>query len=206
MALALLTVAVGGCRAPRSAEPGSPPSKVPQPAPTTATTLADDNGVPADSPAGGELTPERRAQLGLPQPGQDPAALAPLSIGQWQDPVSVATRFVLVETNYSAGDDQAVLAGRRRPYVSDGLAQEMEASSSAAAGLEALRRSGARFSGEIVSATTSERSGTTAVVDITARRSTTFAGGASESRIAFYRLTLTYSPTARWAVVRVERS
>lgn len=39
---------------------------------------------------------------------------------------------------------------------------------------------------------------------IAVRRTTTFDGGADEARIGFYRLTLTYLPTGRWAVVRAQ--
>lgn len=111
---------------------------------------------------------------------------------------------MLVDTNYTAGDDLAVLAARRRPYVSDRLADQMEASSMDAAGLEALRRGGARFSGEVLAVTSSERNLSTAVVNVTLRGTTSFDGGAPETMTGFYRLTPSHLPTGRWAAVRVE--
>ena len=200
--LALLVIVLSACRAPR---PTVGASAVRSLAPGTATTVAEDAAAPEEGLVGAELAPGRRAELGLPQPGENLAGLAPLTDAQWRDPASVAARFVVVDTSYAAGDDLAVLAARRRPYVSDGLADQMEASSSGAAGLEALRRSGARFSGEVTAATTSERTLSAAVVDVAVRRTTTFDGGADEARIGFYRLTLTYLPTGRWAVVRAQR-
>lgn len=142
--------------------------------------------------------------LGLPSLGQGPGPLAPLSEAQWSRPELVAVRYVLVDTNYSAGEDPGAVMARRATYASERLRSDLASSSSGAARLEEQRRQGLVFRGDVLGVATVVE-GDRATVTLTVRRSTVAAGGlTAPARIGFHQLTLVRnSADGRWLVVHV---
>ena len=151
----------------------------------------------------GELTPERSAELGLEGPGQ----ATPLTDQLWSDPQAVAARFVLVDTTYSASEDAAEVNARRSAYATPRLAADLAASASGDARLEELRRRKASFIGHIEALSTSENTGTVAVVQLTIRVTLSTNDAPPDPRIRFYQLTMGRDAgTGRWLVARAEQS
>ena len=205
MAISLLAVGCGGRATSTSAVPTTrSPASAPGgagAASSSSTTVSDDHG---EHDEHGRLSPARRVELNLTAPA---GTIPSLSGEMWSDAEAVASRFVLSDTTYAAGEDPAAVNARRASYASPRLASDLAASSSGGARLEELRRRQARFAGEVLTVVTSQNSGQLAVVEITAAVTTTTADGPPERRVRFYRLTLGRdSPTGRWLVARVEQS
>jgi len=170
---------------------------------TTSTTHLQESDDESDHAGDtGELTPTRAAELGLTGPGRP----TPLTDQLWSNPQAVAARFVLVDTTYSASEDAAVVNARRAAYATPRLAADLAASSSGGARLEELRRRQAAFVGQIEAVSTSEETGTVAVVRITARVTLTTNDARPDPRVRFYQLTLGRDGTGRWLVARAEQS
>ena len=149
------------------------------------------------------LDDARRAELGLPPPGQGPGPLAPLSEAQWSRPELVAVRYVMVDTNYSAGEDPATVMARRATYASERLRADLTSSSSGAARIEEQRRQGLVFRGEVLGIATVVE-GDRATVTLTVRRSTLAAEGLTAApRIGFHQLRLVRNSDGHWLVVGV---
>jgi hypothetical protein len=169
--------------------------------PTTQPHESDDESDHAEHT--GELTPARSAELGLEGPGQ----ATPLTERLWSDPQAVAARFVLVDTTYSASEDAAAVNARRSAYAAPRLAADLAASSSGGARLEELRRRQASFVGHIEALSTSENTGTVAVVQLTVRMTLSTNDAPPEARVRFYQLTMGRDAgTGRWLVARAEQS
>ncbi len=171
---------------------------------TTSTThvqQSEDEGDHAEHT--GALTPIRSAELGLTGPGR----ASPLTDQLWSNPQAVAARFVLVDTTYSASEDASAVNARRAAYATPRLAADLATSSSGGARLEELRRRHASFVGQIEALSTSEDTGTVAVVQLTVRVTLTTNDAPPDRRVRFYRLTLGRdAATGRWLVARVEQS
>ena len=151
----------------------------------------------------GELTPARSAELGLERPGQ----ATPLTERLWSDPQAVAARFVLVDTTYSASEDAAAVNARRFAYATPRLAADLAASSSGGARLEELRRRQGSFVGHIEALSTSENTGTVAVVQLTVRITLSTNDAPPNARVRFYQLTMGRDAgTGRWLVASAEQS
>jgi len=162
-------------------------------------TAGDDHGEDDD----GTLSAPRRAELGLPGPGTSQA----LSPRQWTDPQAVAARFVLADTTYTAAEDPATVNARRAAYATARLAADLATSSSGAARLDELRRRQARFTGEVLSITTSQDNGELAVVHLSVAVVMTSSDQPPDRRVRFYELTLGRElPGGRWLVARAEQS
>jgi len=144
----------------------------------------------------------------LPAAAEVPGPLPPLNGTQWKDAEAVAARYVVVDTNYPASEDPAVLAARRGAYAGERLRADLASSSSGAVGLDDLRRQGAVFSGDVLGLATDSASPTTTTVTVVVRRTTLVDGHpVVPPRIVFYRLNLVRDTTnGRWLVVDVRLS
>lgn len=113
-------------------------------------------------------------------------------------------RYVMVDTNYSAGEDPATVMARRATYASERLRADLASSSSGAAHLEEQRRQGLVFRGEVLGIATVVE-GDRATVTLTVRRSTLAAEGLTAApRIGFHQLRLVRNPSdGHWLVVGV---
>ena len=169
--------------------------------PTTHVQGSDDESDHAEH--GGELTPTRAAELGLEGPGR----VTPPTDQLWSNPEAVAARFVLVDTTYSATEDPAAVNARRAAYATPRLAADLAASSSGGARLEDLRVRQASFVGQIEALSTSEDTGTVAVVQLTVRVTLTTNDAPPDRSVRFYQLTLAReAATGRRLVARAEQS
>jgi hypothetical protein len=194
-------IVLAGCTAvgPYHAVPAPTTTQVASLAPTR---IPEDH---SEEPIG--LAPTRRAELGLPPPGQATGELPALSAGQWADPEAVAARLVVVDCSYSAAEDPAEVAARRATYTTTRLADDLGLSSSGGARLALLRQRRVAFVGEVLSLATTTQSPDVTVVEVVARLTTTSADQVPEQQVRFYRLTLVREPAARrWLVARVEQS
>lgn len=173
---------------------------------TSTSTVVVDHHEP-DAPETRPLDSARRADLGIPPPGQVPGPLPPLSEAQWSRPELVAVRYVLVDTNYSAAEDPAAVMARRATYASERLRSDLASSSSGAARLEEQRRQGLSFRGEVLGVATAVE-GDTATVTLTVRRSTAADGVLTGApRVGFHQLRLVRQSTdGHWLVVAVALS
>ena len=200
-ALCLLAACGRGSDVATSTGPGS--RTVPM-ASTTATTQPHESDDESDhAEHTGELTPARSAELGLEGRGQ----ATPLTERLWSDPQAVAARFVLVDTTYSASEDAAAVNARRSAYATPRLAADLAASSSGGARLEELRRRQASFVGQIEALSTSENTGTVAVVQLTVRMTLSTNDAPPDPRVRFYQLTMGRDAgTGRWLVARAWQS
>jgi hypothetical protein len=156
------------------------------------------------------LPPRDRTRLGLPEVSGtaiDPTALPPLDEVQRADPEVVAARFVLLRTNYRAGEDPAALRRRSSAYVVPRLDDELASSSGGQLGLAELRAQEAVFAGDIVGVATTERSHDRSIVDLTVRRSTRVDGEPGPARVTFWRLTLVRdAASGHWQVADLQLS
>ncbi len=152
----------------------------------------------------GQLSPARRAQLGL---AGSAGSVPVLSAQQWSDPHAVASRFVLADTTYTAAEEPAAVNARRAAYATPRLAADLSTSSSGGARLDELRRRQARFAGEVLAITTSQDDGRLAVVQLGAAVTISTNDAGPDRRVRFYQLTLGRdSADGRWLVARVEQS
>ena len=124
LGLVLVVLASGACSTPARQRAS------PSPVSSTSTTAAVVDHHEPEAPETRPLDGARRADLGLPPPGQTPGPLAPLSEAQWSRPELVAVRYVLVDTNYSAAEDPAAVMARRATYASERLRSDLADSSS----------------------------------------------------------------------------
>jgi len=207
--LATVCLLTGACNTEDRSSPAGPGSsptnstvgRVDEAPASSTTAPADDHGEHEDA---GTLTTARRAELGLSAP---PGTVPGLTAQQWLDPEAVASRFVLADTTYTAGEDPRVVNARRAAYATARLADELATSSSGGARLEQLRRRQARFAGEVLTIAGGHDTGLVAVVEIGAAVTTTSVDQPPERRVRFYRLTLgRAAPTEGWLVARVEQS
>jgi len=119
----------------------------------------------------------------------------------------VGARFVVVDTNYRAGEDPLALTARKASYATPRLGEDLHASSSGGARLQELRKLHAAFAGEVLDVTTSELLAGLAVVAVNARLTLTTDGQPPQRHLRFYRLTLGLdSSTGHWQVAGVEQS
>ena len=130
------------------------------PAPPLTSTVAT---APAPAPS-----PDPQADVGLepppeaPPPG--PGALPALTTVQAADPKAVAARFLVTYATFHAAEDPAAVDARLAELATPSLADELQRDSSASAALEDLRARNVAFAGEVVEISTSERSGSRAIV------------------------------------------
>ncbi len=177
---------------------GSTPATHTGPA-SPAVTAGEDHG----EEESGTLGPARRVQLGLFGTGAIPVPTPQ----QWADPQAVAARFVLADTTYAATEDPATVTARRAAYATPRLAADLATSSSGAARLDELRRRQGRFTGEVLSITTSQENGELAVVHLSVAVVLTGSDQPPDRRVRFYELTLGREfSRGRWLVARVEQS
>jgi hypothetical protein len=197
--------ALAACgRTPHVATSSGPGARRAPVASTTSTTHGQESDDESDhAEHTGALTPTRSAELGLH--GPDPATS--LTNELWSNPQAVATRFVLADTTYSASEDAGAVNARRAAYATPRLAADLAASSSGGARLEELRRRHASFVGQVEALSTSEDTGTVAVVQLTVGVTLTTNDAPPDRRVRFYQLTLGRdAATGHWLVARAEQS
>ena len=123
------------------------------------------------------------------------------------DPAAVSARFVLLQTNYWAAEDPAVVRARWTPYLVERMAEDLAASSGGIAALADLRAKDAVLVGDILGVTVVERSSSRASVAVTVRRSVVADGSTVRpARIDPWLVEVVLAPaTGHWLVAGVER-
>jgi hypothetical protein len=163
--------------------------------PLTSTVAASPASAPSpDPPADVALEPPPEA----PPPG--PGALPALTAAQAADPEAVAARFLVTYATFDAGEDPAAVDARLAEFATPSLAEELQRDSSGSAALEELRARNVAFTGEVVEISTSERSGSRAIVVAVVEHTTVVDGVVDpEFRLVPYTVTLVPS-RLRWLV------
>lgn len=199
------TIALGaGCT------PGGQAPERPPPAKTSRAKVAPEKGPePIDGAFPVPLQSGQRSQFGAPPWGSavDAGSLPPLSAEQLADPAAVSARLVLLQTNYWAAEDPAVVRARWTPYLVERMAEDLAASSGGIAALADLRAKDAVLVGDILGVTVVERSSSRASVAVTVRRSVVADGSTVRpARIDPWLVEVVLAPaTGHWLVAGVER-
>lgn len=190
--IAALSVLAACGRTPDVAMSTGPGARRAPVASTTSTTHVQESDDESDhAEHTGALSPTRSAELGLHGGGRATSLTDEL----WSNAQAVAARFVLADTTYSASEDAGAVNSRRAAYATPRLAAELAASSSGGARLEELRRRHASFVSQVEALSTSDDTGTVAVVQLTVGVTLTTNDAPPDRRVRFHTSSATAEPS-----------